>query len=176
MTSKPLTLRIRTVSGVISTDDIIPGRYKHMFTDTSELAKHVFENLMPGFAATLRSGDAILCRDTFGIGSSREQAVTSLLAAGVRAVLAPRFGRIFFRNAWNNGLIAISISILPVRDLETIEVNLADGRIGGDFGQSQFNPPPPMMLNMIEQGGLLAMVQQRVARRRVAMPMAAAAG
>src|SRR4051812_4489461 len=94
----------------MSTDDIIPGRYKHMFTDTAELAKHVFENALPGFAASLQEGDALWSAETFGIGSSREQAVSSLQAAGVRAVLAPRFGRIFFRNSWNLGLIAIEIT------------------------------------------------------------------
>src|SRR3954470_22866685 len=105
----PLILRTRNVAGVISTDDIIPARYKHSFVDPADMAKHVFENLLPGFAATLRTGDVILGSDTFGVGSSREQAVSSLLASGVKAVIAPRFGRIFFRNAWNLGLIAIEI-------------------------------------------------------------------
>lgn len=158
----PLSLRVRVVSGVISTDDIIPGRYKHMFTDTRELAKHVFENLMPGFAATLALGDALLCHDTFGIGSSREQAVSSLMAAGVKAVLAPQFGRIFFRNAWNLGLIAVAVPRLPWRDGEKIELHLTDGLIAGESCTERFKPPPPMMLNMIESGGLLKMIEQRI--------------
>jgi 3-isopropylmalate/(R)-2-methylmalate dehydratase small subunit len=169
---EPLTLRLRAVSGVISTDDIIPGRYKHMFTDTRELAKHVFENLLPGFAATLEPGDAILSRDTFGIGSSREQAVSSLMAAGVRAVLAPRFGRIFFRNAWNLGLIAVALPQSPLGDLDRVTLHPGDGRIEGEFGTVRFSPPPALMLDMIEQGGLLALVQKRLQNRR-GVPVAA---
>src|SRR3954470_7689779 len=95
------SLRVRPIHGVISTDDIIPARYKNMYTDPKVLANHVFENLLPGFAKTLQPADALVGYDTFGIGSSREQAVTSLSAAGVRAIFAPRFGRIFFRNSWN---------------------------------------------------------------------------
>ena len=76
-------LRVRRIDRIISTDDIIPGRYKHMFTDTSELAKHVFENIFPGLAETFREGDVIISSTIFGIGSSREQAVSSLLAAAV---------------------------------------------------------------------------------------------
>jgi 3-isopropylmalate/(R)-2-methylmalate dehydratase small subunit len=157
-----MPLRIRVLSRVISTDDIIPGRYKHMFTDTSELAKHVFENLLPGFAATLRAGDAICCTDTFGIGSSREQAVSSLMAAGVKAVFAPRFGRIFFRNAWNLGLVAITLGAVPAGDLETVELHLKDGRLVGPRGTATFPPPSATMLDMLDQGGLLAVVRARV--------------
>jgi 3-isopropylmalate/(R)-2-methylmalate dehydratase small subunit len=165
MSHEPIPLRIRRMSQVISTDDIIPGRYKHMFTDTSELAKHVFENLLPGFAATIRTGDAIHCTDTFGIGSSREQAVSSLMAAGVKAVFAPRFGRIFFRNAWNLGLIAIEIPAMPGGDMDVVKLYLAEGRLSGPLGEASFAPPPQAMLDMLQQGGLLAMVQKRLVGR-----------
>jgi 3-isopropylmalate/(R)-2-methylmalate dehydratase small subunit len=162
MSTSSLPLRVRQLSRVISTDDIIPGRYKHMFTDTRELAKHVFENLMPGFAATLSPGDAIHCTETFGIGSSREQAVSSLMAAGVKAVFAPSFGRIFFRNSWNLGLIAIEMERLPAGDMEGVELHLREGRVVGPRGVSWFAPPPAAMLDMIEHGGLLAVVQSRL--------------
>jgi 3-isopropylmalate/(R)-2-methylmalate dehydratase small subunit len=167
---KPLALRLRAVSGVISTDDIIPGRYKHMFTDTRELAKHVFENLLPGFAAQLAPGDAILSRDTFGIGSSREQAVSALMAAGVRAVIAPRFGRIFFRNAWNLGLVAVAIEPSALGDLDQITLYPADGRIEAPSGVVRFSPPPALMLDMIENGGLLSLVQKRLQAASHAIP------
>lgn len=133
-----------------------------MFTDTRELAKHVFENLLPGFAGQLSPGDAILSRDTFGIGSSREQAVSALMAAGVQAVIAPRFGRIFFRNAWNLGLIAVTIPSSPLADLDGVTLRPAHGRIEGSFGVIRFSPPPELMLDMIEQGGLLRLVQKRL--------------
>jgi 3-isopropylmalate/(R)-2-methylmalate dehydratase small subunit len=156
-------LRVRAISCLISTDDIIPGRYKHMFTDTSELAKHVFENIFPGLAATFEPGDVICSSTTFGIGSSREQAVSSLLAAGVRAVVAPRFGRIFFRNAWNLGLIAIEIPDLPVAEGDVIGIDLAAGALTGAFGEARFSPPPARMLEMMEEGGLLPLVAKRLA-------------
>jgi 3-isopropylmalate/(R)-2-methylmalate dehydratase small subunit len=167
MTALSMPLRVRRLSRVISTDDIIPGRYKHMFTDTRELAKHVFENLLPGFAGTLAPGDAIHCSDTFGIGSSREQAVSSLMAAGVKAVLAPRFGRIFFRNAWNLGLVAIEIGSLPADEFDSVELRLGEGCIVTARGTVTFAPPPDSMIEMLERGGLLAMVRDRARARQL---------
>ncbi|MDF5723206.1 MAG: 3-isopropylmalate dehydratase [Rhizonema sp. PD37] len=156
------TLRVRKINGVVSTDDIIPGRYKHMFTDKNILAKHVFENALPGFAATLKPGDAIYCNDTFGIGSSREQAVSSLLASGIVAVFAPRFGRIFFRNSWNLGLLPIEIDYLPAQEGEMIQVDLSQGLVKGQSGVAEFICPPPEMLEMVRQGGLLAQISKQL--------------
>jgi 3-isopropylmalate/(R)-2-methylmalate dehydratase small subunit len=162
MIPSPLRLRVRRVPGVISTDDIIPARYKHMFVEPSHMAKHVFENLLPEFASTLQPGDALCANDTFGIGSSREQAVSSLLATGVRAVFAPRFGRIFFRNAWNLGLIAIQLPELMVEEGGVVDLYVANGRIAGAFGEVSFTPPASAMLEMVAEGGLLAMVRKRM--------------
>ncbi|MGN7709679.1 LeuD/DmdB family oxidoreductase small subunit [Agrobacterium radiobacter] len=158
-------LRVRTIDRVISTDDIIPGRYKHMFTDTSELAKHVFENIFPGLAETFRPGDVIYSTTTFGIGSSREQAASSLLAAGVRAVIAPSFGRIFFRNAWNLGLIAVEVAALEAGEGDVLNIDLNAGRIEGPGRSAAFSPPPARMLEMINAGGLLPLVASRLAAK-----------
>lgn len=155
-------LRVRQIEQVMSTDDIIPGRYKHMFTDTSELAKHVFENALPGFAETVRNNDVLCSVATFGIGSSREQAVSSLQAAGIRAVIAPSFGRIFFRNAWNLGLIAIEANTPPLREGGLVDIDLGRGAVTGEFGVATFTPPPPLMLEMVDEGGLLAMTAGRL--------------
>ena len=155
-------LRVREVIGVVSTDDIIPGRYKHMSTDPAELAPHVFENLLPGFAATLKPGDVIRCNDTFGIGSSREQAVSSLLASGIVAVFAPRFGRIFFRNSWNLGLLAIEIDSLPASEGDVIDLEPSQGLVKGSSGTVQFTPPSTEMLDMVKHGGLLAQIRQQL--------------
>ncbi|CEP35300.1 MULTISPECIES: LeuD/DmdB family oxidoreductase small subunit [unclassified Halomonas] len=160
-----LNLRVRRIEQTISTDDIIPGRYKHMYTDAKELAKHVFENAIPGFAVTLQERDVICCSDTFGIGSSREQAVSSLLAAGVIAVIAPSFGRIFFRNAWNLGLIALEIPSPSFAEKETVNLDLIKGEIAGNSETINFQPPPEKMLEMVEQGGLLAMLEKRLATK-----------
>lgn len=170
MSTQLRSLRVRRIAGIISTDDIIPGRYKHMYTDTGQLAQHVFENLLPGFAQTLQIGDVLCGNDTFGIGSSREQAVSSLIAAGVKAVVAPRFGRIFFRNAWNLGLIAIEIVDLPAKENEIIDIDPAKGILRGEFGTLTFAPPPDAMLEMVASGGLLALVRQRLERRPGSTP------
>jgi 3-isopropylmalate/(R)-2-methylmalate dehydratase small subunit len=154
-------LRIRPIVGPISTDDIIPGRYKHMYTDPRDMAAHVFENRFPGYAATLEQGDALYCREIFGIGSSREQAVTSLLAAGVVAVFAPHFGRIFFRNAWNLGLLAIKLAPCALAEGERVTLDLAAGELHAAAGVQPFHPPPQFMLDMRAEGGLLARVRNQ---------------
>ena len=155
----PLCCRARWIAGPISTDDVIPGRYKHMYTDPAELARHVFENLRPGFAATLAPGDALCCPEIFGIGSSREQAVSSLIAAGVTAVIAPRFGRIFFRNCWNLGLLPLEAAAPPLAEGAAIEIDLATAEIRTAGARHPFRPIPPEMLAMRAQGGLLAMIR-----------------
>lgn len=155
--------RVRIVPGTISTDDIIPGRYKHMYTDPRDMAPHVFESLLPGFAASLRAGDALCCPDIFGIGSSREQAVSSLVAAGVTAIFARRFGRIFFRNAWNLGLPALELREADLVEGEPITVDLERGSIRRATGTLTFEPPPDEMLRMLRAGGLLASVAARFA-------------
>ncbi|WP_299085523.1 3-isopropylmalate dehydratase [uncultured Ruegeria sp.] len=165
--TESLNVRTRRISGVISTDDIIPGRYKHMHTDTSKLAQHVFENRFPGLAATFSPNDLIVADDTFGIGSSREQAVSSLLAAGVRVVVAPRFGRIFFRNCWNLGLFAIEADALCFAEGEKIVVNIAGGTLIGADDIVHFSPPPERMLDMVAAGGLIPSVLSKVKRQPV---------
>lgn len=158
------TCRVRRISGVVSTDDIIPGRYKHMYTDPQDLAGHVFENLYPGFADTLQSGDVLVSDALFGIGSSREQAVSALRAAGVDAVIAPAFGRIFFRNAWNLALPAIEAAGASEKLAEgdRVGIDLEAGTVDAPQGGFEFAPPPGVMLEMLNHGGLLEMVRRRI--------------
>lgn len=163
MTTPIQHVAIRHLAGPVSTDDIIPGRYKHMYTDPKDLAPHVFENYDAAFGSSLRQGDAIYCREIFGIGSSREQAVTSLLAAGVIAVLAPRFGRIFFRNAWNLGLLAVTCGDLPFAEGERVTLDLNAGTAQGTEERRTLHPVPAAMLEMWQEGGLLARVRKRIA-------------
>lgn len=155
-------IRVRRIAGVLSTDDIIPARYKHMFTDPVQLAPHVFEGRFPGFAATLEPGDALVSTDLFGIGSSREQAVSSLLACGVRAVIAPEFGRIFFRNSWNLGLPAIQADGSAFPDGARLTVELEAGRFSGAPYLPSFAAPPPLLLEMVKAGGLLELIRRGV--------------
>lgn len=158
-----LELRVRRVSGIISTDDILPARYKHASTDPTALAAHVFENALPGFAASLRAGDVLVSEQLFGVGSSREQAVSSLAAAGVRAVLAPAFGRIFFRNAWNLGMIALETEALPSQEGESILLSLESGIIQTPSGSARFVPVSSQILEMYRHGGLLPYLRGQLA-------------
>ena len=91
-----------------TTDDIIAGKYKHETTDLDRLAPHLMENIRPGFADVVAPGDFIVAGQNFGYGSSREQAPRLLAHAGVTAVVAPSFARIFFRNAINVGLLLLT--------------------------------------------------------------------
>lgn len=163
-----MRLRLYLVDDVISTDDIIPGRYKHMFTDPRQLAEHVFENRFPGLATRLSPGSAIWSSALFGIGSSREQAATSLKAAGVEVVLAPRFGRIFYRNAWNVGLRLVALDRPSgLRDEDEIEIDWKVGELKGPQGSQCFETPPDRIREIVAAGGLLNWVKQREMTRHV---------
>jgi 3-isopropylmalate/(R)-2-methylmalate dehydratase small subunit len=152
---------VRRLTGVISTDDILPARYKHSFTDAEMFVPHLFENILPGFSSTIRQRDVIAADNTFGVGSSREQAVSALIAAGVVAVIAPSFGRIFFRNAWNLGLFALEVTNFPAQEEDLIQIHLEQGLITGAFGIATFAPVPNELIDMVMQGGLLAQLRRR---------------
>ncbi|MDH4272712.1 MAG: 3-isopropylmalate dehydratase, partial [Candidatus Aminicenantes bacterium] len=85
----------------INTDVIFPGRYTYKMMEPAEMAKHSMEDLDPEFAKNVKPGDVIIAGKNFGCGSSREQAAACLRAAGVQAVVAKSFARIYFRNAIN---------------------------------------------------------------------------
>ncbi|MBU2617622.1 MAG: 3-isopropylmalate dehydratase small subunit, partial [Euryarchaeota archaeon] len=87
----------------VNTDAIIPGRYLTI-NDPKELAKHVFEGVLPEFAQQVQPGDIIVAGRNFGCGSSREHAPLALKGAGISCIIAKSFARIFFRNAINVGL------------------------------------------------------------------------
>ncbi|OCA54117.1 hypothetical protein [Photorhabdus namnaonensis] len=147
--------RVRMITGDISTDDIIPARYKHMYTESAQLAPHLFENRFPELVSTLQPGDIIVCNGIFGIGSSREQAVSTLLAVGIPMVVAPAFGRIFFRNAWNLGLLAIEADIEGFREGLVVECLINEGRFIAETSLADFYPPSEQMLAVVRAGGRL---------------------
>jgi 3-isopropylmalate/(R)-2-methylmalate dehydratase small subunit len=114
----------------IDTDLIYPGRYLNV-TDREQTAEHLFELAFPDLRAALRPGDIILAARNFGCGSSREQAAAALKYAGVGAVIAPSFARIFYRNSINLGLPAIVSADAPaaLNAGDEIEIDLAAGVI-----------------------------------------------
>lgn len=150
----------------IDTDAIIPGRYL-VINDPLELAEHLFEGVRPEMATQVRKGDIIVAGENFGCGSSREHAPLALKGAGITAVVAKSFARIFFRNAINIGLpLFICSEVDGIRDGDSIEIDMAGGVIHNQSrGESYKTTPLPLFLQeIVEAGGLVEYTKRMVAR------------
>src|SRR3989338_10930110 len=109
----------------INTDFIISGRYKFAITDTKELAKHIMEDIDPAFPSKITPGKSIIVAGkNFGLGSSREQAPLVIKEAGIVAVAAKSFARIFYRNAFNIGLPLIQADTTKIREHDELLIDL----------------------------------------------------
>lgn len=139
----------------IDTDIIIPGRYLRTF-NPKDLAEHVLEGERPDFTKNVQQGDIIVADENFGCGSSREQAPVAIQAAGVSAIIAKSFARIFYRNSINIGLPVI-ISDIEAKDGDVISIDLSEGTIINETtGESEtFEPFKDFMLSILEDGGLV---------------------
>jgi len=148
----------------IDTDAIIPGRYL-VINDPEGLAEHVFEGVRPEFAGQVRAGDFVVAGSNFGCGSSREHAPLGLKGAGVKAVVASSFARIFFRNAINIGLpLFVSADVERIRDGDSIEIDADEGIIfNRSRGESyKTTPLPPFLQEIVEAGGLVEYTKRKV--------------
>ncbi|MFQ5816234.1 MAG: 3-isopropylmalate dehydratase small subunit [Candidatus Hydrothermarchaeaceae archaeon] len=147
----------------ISTDLIAPGRLFHLRSNLPELAKHVMEDARPGFAGMMSKGDFIVAGDNFGLGSSREHAPTIIRMAGISAVLAKSFARIFYRNCINIGLPALICDTSGMDEGDELEVDIEKGIVKnltkGD--ELMVAPFPTVMLAILKEGGLLSYVEKR---------------
>lgn len=109
----------------INTDFIISGRYKFSITDMKELAKHIMEDIDPGFPNKLKPGESIIVAgENFGMGSSREQAPLVIKESGIVAVVAKSFARIFYRNGFNIGLPLIQADTSKIKEKDRITIDL----------------------------------------------------
>jgi 3-isopropylmalate/(R)-2-methylmalate dehydratase small subunit len=146
----------------ISTDLIAPGRYFHLRSNLPEFAKHVMEDADPGFASQVQPGDFIVGGKNFGLGSSREHAPAIIKLAGVSAVMAKSFARIFYRNAINVGLPALICDTDKFQTGDELEVDLEKGFITNLTRQLtlDFKPLPKVMINILEDGGLIAHIEK----------------
>lgn len=112
----------------VDTDVIVPGKY--LVHDLPEIAKHIMEGIRPGFANECGPGDIIVGGTNFGTGSSREMAPRGIQAAGITAVVARSFARIFFRNCINVGLAPVECAQAHViEEGQTVSIDLAGGRV-----------------------------------------------
>lgn len=152
----------------VDTDVIIPARYLNMSTP-EELARHCMEDIDPGFAGAVQSGDVVIGGQNFGCGSSREHAPLAIKGAGVSCVIAGTFARIFYRNAINIGLPILECpeAVTGTEAGQTLEVELETGVIRNlDTGQVfQAAPYPPFMMEIISAGGLIEFTRKELAKQ-----------
>lgn len=147
----------------ISTDLITPGRYAHLLSDIPELSKHCLEDAREDFASEVEEGDYIVAGTGFGMGSSREHAPITIQYCGVAAIFAESFGRIFYRNAMNLGLPAITIDdSSSFQHKDEIDVDFQEGEISisDRNGSVSFDPIPPFMNELLESGGLISYLNE----------------
>lgn len=148
----------------IDTDIIIAARYLNT-SDENELAKHIMEDADPDFVKKISKGDIIVAGENFGCGSSREHAPIALKAAGISAVIAKSYARIFYRNSFNTGLLILEIN-------ETDEINEGDElKTDVDNGvvlnltskkEYKFNAIPPFMQELLSAGGLIEYAKSKI--------------
>ena len=143
----------------IDTDRIIPGKYTKTL-DLSQLAAHVLEDLDPDFRERVRPGDVIVAGENFGCGSSREQAPLAIQAAGVSCVVARSFARIFYRNAINVGLPILEVPDHQITSGDAVRVDLAKGTVEASGETYTAAPLPPVMLAILDAGGLVPYLRE----------------
>ncbi|MCX5678295.1 MAG: 3-isopropylmalate dehydratase small subunit [Candidatus Omnitrophica bacterium] len=145
------------VNDNINTDYVISGRYKFKIQDPKELAKHIFEDIDPDFAARVKTGDMLVAGNNFGCGSSREQAPQALKTAGFSAIVAKNFARIFYRNAFNIGLLLIECNTDFIDDGDELEIDTENGKLRnkGKGLLLDIKPVPPVMKKLLEDGGVI---------------------
>jgi len=158
----------------ISTDLIAPGRYFHLRSNLPEMAKHVMEDADPSFASKVNKGDFIVGGSNFGLGSSREHAPTIIKLAGVSAVLAKSFARIFYRNSINIGLPILESpeAAQAIAEGHEIEVDLGAGRIRNLTTGASFtaHPFPEGIRAIMAAGGMVGFVRARLGVDAPAQP------
>lgn len=158
-------MRVWKLPADVDTDQLAPGATMKHGIDVT--ARHCLEALRPGFAREVRHGDVVVAGAHFGIGSSREQAATVLVHLGVAAVVAPSFGGLYFRNAFNVGLLLLTCAQAGrIDDGEAIELDPRAGRIVRANGEMlACDAIPAFLLDRVEAGGLLPQLRQRLEKR-----------
>ncbi|MFC5498045.1 3-isopropylmalate dehydratase [Caenimonas terrae] len=153
--------RVWRLGADVDTDVLAPGHAMKHGIDV--IARHCLESVRPEFAASVQAGDVIAAGPNFGIGSSREQAAAVLVQLGIAAVIAPSYSGLYFRNAFNVGLLLLTCAQAEqITEGERIAFDARAGRIVRAGGQALATEPiPDFLLDMVEAGGLLAQLQQR---------------
>ena len=148
----------------IDTDLIIAARYLNT-SDPEALAKHVMEDADPDFVKKMQPGDIIVAGENFGCGSSREHAPIALKAAGINAIVAKSFARIFYRNAFNMGLPIFELKEADeIEEGDTIRIDMDKGEIVNvsQAKRYKFTPIPEFMQQLVDAGGLIAFAKKEM--------------
>jgi len=154
----------------INTDVIYPGKYTYEPFSEEEMAAHALEDFDPEFASSVEEGDMIVAGRNFGCGSSREQAVKCLKAAGVRAIVAASFARIYYRNAINQALYVIEcpeaseFARANREGLEKTEMLLdpENGTLSLGGSSFEFSPMSGKAREIFEAGGLAPYTRKKL--------------
>jgi 3-isopropylmalate/(R)-2-methylmalate dehydratase small subunit len=147
----------------VNTDEIIPARYLNT-TEPSILSKYCMEDIDKEFVKRVKKGDVIVAENNFGCGSSREHAPIAIKAAGISAVIANSFARIFFRNSINIGLPILESpqAVKAIKNGDEVEINLNQGTIKNLTQKKEYKsqPFPEFMQKIIKAGGLLRYIKK----------------
>lgn len=156
-----LTGRVWKYGDNVNTDVIFPGKYTYTLREPAEWAQHALEDLDPAFAGSVRPGDIIVAGRNWGCGSSREQAVGALKAAGVAAIVAASFARIYFRNAVNNGILPVVCpeAVAAIQPGETISIDPERYVVRCAAGDFPFPPLSDSLRAIVAAGGLIEMLR-----------------
>ena len=161
---KKMTGKIWKFGNDIDTDTIIPGK-RGTIPAIEEMKKYAFELLKPEFGSTVQPGDILIAGTNFGCGSSREQAATVLSANGVRCIIAKSFARIFFRNAFNSGILLLQCDgiqeVCEGGDIVTVDVDARTLCVNGRI--FQVGEVPQNLFNIVAHGGLIEDTKKRLA-------------
>ncbi len=162
---EPITGKVWKYGDDVNTDVIFPGKYTYTVTDPDEMASHALEDLDPEFAANVQKNDVIVAGKNFGCGSSREQGATCLVFAGVGAVVACSFSRLFFRNAINAGLPLVQSpeAVAALEKGDEVTVDVTAGKVTTPQGTFDFPPLPDAVIGIFEAGGLLPYTRRTLA-------------
>jgi 3-isopropylmalate/(R)-2-methylmalate dehydratase small subunit len=149
----------------VDTDQLAPGHAMKHGLDV--IAGHCLETVRPEFARDVQPGDVLVAGPNFGIGSSREQAASVLVHLGVGAVVAPSFGGLYVRNAFNVGLLLLTCAQADrIADGESIRYDARAGWLERANGERlALEPIPDFLLEMVQAGGLLPQLKRRLEKR-----------
>jgi len=161
---KQFSGRIWKFGDNIDTDTIIPGK-RGTIPSIEEMKKYAFELLRPEFGSTVQKGDILVAGSNFGCGSSREQAATVLSSNGIRCIIAKSFARIFFRNAFNSGIILLQCDGIQdvCVDGDNISVNLHEKTVIAHGKTFRVGEIPENLFNIVANGGLIEDTKKRIA-------------